>query len=56
MENSNMARIPADSFPRCSNVMRLLIKDANRREARRSTEKPEGDESRKGQLVGAAVV
>ena len=55
IENSTWARIPADSFPRCSNIMRLLIKDASRREARRSTENPEGDGSRTDQLVAAAV-
>jgi hypothetical protein len=51
-----MARNPADSFPRCSNITRLLTKGTKKSRARRSTKNPEGDESRKAQEIEAVVV
>jgi hypothetical protein len=40
IDKSNMVRIPDEGFPRCSKIMRLLIKDASKNEARQSTESP----------------
>jgi hypothetical protein len=55
-EKSNMAWIPADSFPRCSDIMRLLNGGATESEARRSTENPECVGSRRARKIEAVVV